>query len=394
MIQQDCILYDNIVLIRAASVKFSRQAREEKNIDTNLTEKIKQVAKDAGADLVGVGSMDRFEGAPKQFDPRYIFPEATAIIGLGFRIARGYLRGTEEGTHFYQYPTLGYANINEVYAPVVLRRLACFVEDQGYEAVALRNFGGRGPVSDMTGSADEPAEFGRRVQYSRPVRPGLPAPDVFLHFRIAAFVCGMGEIGFSKLFLTPQFGPRQRFAFMLTDAPLKPDPLYEGPPLCDRCMQCVAECPGALSKTETVKVTIAGRQIEWAKLDEWYCFFAYASGLKSMNPFLPPDAFSDMPNGEKILNGEISPTSAEVVQIHKRIAKYYTTPSGYNAAMCGGRGCIRACMIHLEQQGKLQNKFHDKFRKRRPWWRVKAKAEASPDSPSGESTDNPNQAES
>jgi len=53
-----------------------------------------------GADLVGIGDMSRFEGAPPQMDARYIFPEARAIIGLAFRIPRGYLRGIEEGTHF------------------------------------------------------------------------------------------------------------------------------------------------------------------------------------------------------------------------------------------------------------------------------------------------------
>ncbi|MBN2311159.1 MAG: (4Fe-4S)-binding protein, partial [Candidatus Hydrogenedentes bacterium] len=86
-------------------------------MDGNLTEAVKRLARDAGADLVGIGSMDRYEGAPKPFDVRYIFPEATSIIGLAFRIPRGYLRGVEEGTHFYQYPSMGYANINEVYAP-------------------------------------------------------------------------------------------------------------------------------------------------------------------------------------------------------------------------------------------------------------------------------------
>ena len=35
--------------------------------------------------------------------------------------------------------------------------------------------------------------------------------------------------------------------------------------------------------------------------------------------------------------------------------------------MCGARGCTRACMISLEARGVLQNKFHQKFRRRKPW---------------------------
>ena len=38
----------------------------------------------------------------------------------------------------------------------------------------------------------------------------------------------------------------------------------------------------------------------------------------------------------------------------------------YTAAICGA-ACIRTCMIHLEEQGKLTDKFHTPFRIRKPW---------------------------
>ena len=159
-------------------------------------EEVKARARECGADLVGIAPMDRFEGAPKQMDPRFVFPEAKAIVALAFRIPRGYLRGIEEGTHFYQYPAMGYASINEVYAPCVLRDLCCFLEDAGYEGVAWRNTGGRSPVSDMDGRgpSESPEELGRRLTHFEPTRPGQPAPDVFLHFRIAAYLCGLLQV--------------------------------------------------------------------------------------------------------------------------------------------------------------------------------------------------------
>jgi len=101
--------------------------------------KVKEYAKKCGADIVGIGSMDRFEGAPKEMDPRYIFPEAKAIIGFGFRIPRGCFRGIEEGTYFAAYPSMGYAGINLVYAPSVLREVVCMIENEGYEAVPIQN---------------------------------------------------------------------------------------------------------------------------------------------------------------------------------------------------------------------------------------------------------------
>ena len=81
--------------------------------------------------------MDRWEGAPKQLDARYIFPDARSIIGLVFRIPRGYLRGIEEGTFFSVYPFMGYAGLNWIYMPIVLREICCFIEDHGYEAVPI-----------------------------------------------------------------------------------------------------------------------------------------------------------------------------------------------------------------------------------------------------------------
>jgi ferredoxin len=320
-----------------------------------------------GADLVGIGSMDRFEGAPKEMDPRYIFPEAKALIGLAFRIPRGYLRGIEEGTHFYQYPSMGYSSINEVYAPMVLRELSCFLEDHGYEGAAFRNTGARMVRSDITGSYDESPDFGRRIRFSEPVAPDRPAPDVMFQFRIAAFICGLGEIGYSKLFLTPEFGPRQRFAFVLTDAPLEPDPLFEGG-ICDRCMLCVEECPvGAIGADETVKVTVAGRELEWGRLAEWQCFHGYAGSNKETNPFLPPDAYDELPDGDAIRRGEKQLTPEQVLEVLGVLGRYYGSAAGYGPALCGGRGCLRACMVHLEETGALSRQFETPFRKRKPW---------------------------
>lgn len=33
----------------------------------------------------------------------------------------------------------------------------------------------------------------------------------------------------------------------------------------------------------------------------------------------------------------------------------------------GARGCMRECYIHLEKKGVLTHKFHNEFRKRKPW---------------------------
>jgi ferredoxin len=319
-----------------------------------LTSRIKQAALRAGADLVGIGSMDRFEGAPKEFDPRYIFPEAKAIIGLGFRIHRGLFRGIEEGTFFAAYPSLGYANINDVQAPMVLREVGSFVEDEGYEAMLYSN------TSVRLGT-----------NAGRPVREGLPRPDVFLHFRLSAFICGMGEIGWSKVFLTPRFGPRQRFAFILTDAPLEADPLYEGPPLCDRCMQCARECPvGAISTTESVKVTVAGRELEWNDVSTQKCWVGWQAASPEYNPFLNEELLAAYEQARQAPPEEQDAAWGALGDRMQKELKYIrnTMESFHHpAAICGARGCMRTCMVHLEEQGKLANRFKHPFRKRGAW---------------------------
>lgn len=318
---------------------------------------VKDFAREAGADIVGIGSMDRFEGAPLQFDPRYIFPEAGTIIGLGFRVHRGLYRGIEEGTWFAGLPSMGYANINDVFAPMVMREISSFLEDHGAEAIPYQN------TSVRLGSGAGKA-----------VAEGLPRPDVFIHFRIAAYICGMGEIGWSKVFLTPQFGPRQRFAFILTDAELEPDPLVKPGTLCDRCKLCVNDCPGgAISRDESIKVTVAGQELEWGKLDEDKCACVYQTGDPAHGPFLSDETAAkvqkliDMPPGEErsqmiAYEGGYWGLGLKTPYSTNTMASFH-----HPGTVCGARGCQRACFVHLEQQDKLSNKFDKPFRVRKPW---------------------------
>ena len=331
---------------------------------------VKDFAEECGADDVGIAPLDRFEGAPIEMDPRFIYPGAKSLIGLLFRIPRGYSRGPEEGTHFYQYPSLGYGGINEDFAPQVIYETGRFIEDHGYEAAVYRNTGGRALVSDMDGTPgfkQSSEEHKRAVTYSVPARDGFPSPDILFQFRIAAFLCGLGEIGYSKMFLSRKFGPRPRFAFILTDAELEPDPIYDGPPLCDRCMACVAACPGkCISPRETVSVTLAGRKVEWGKLNEWDCYIYYMGGNKETNPFLPRNAYDALPDGDKLLRGEKHITAEEFGPYSKLIRTFYPGALyGYAPSKCGG--CLRACIDHMERKDRLNKKFKNPFRTGKPW---------------------------
>ena len=116
---------------------------------------------------------------------------------------------------------------------------------------------------------------------------------------------GLGEIGYSKVFLSPQFGPAQRLGAIITDAPLEEDPLYSGSSLCKRCFKCVDACPvGALSKKEKISLRIENKIFEFGKLDRLRCDWAKkyalvgAAGPKYMSSktdILPPEKITGSP---------------------------------------------------------------------------------------------------
>ena len=315
------------------------------------SEKVKKYARSCGADLVGVTSMDRFAGAPPQMDPRHIFPDAQSMLVMGFRHFRGLFRGIEEGTFFSAYAgTMGYAGINFVYQPLVLWQVGKMIEDQGYEVIPIPN---NFPFTNINYHGWDPQTIGQAdPDVSRPVSPGKPAPDVFLQIRIAAFCAGLGEIGYSKMFLSPEFGPRQRLAAIITDAPLNPDPLFDGR-LCDQCMSCVRACPvQAIPQDKTVQITVAGHKLEWADIDMHKCAFGFCCGNQESNPFMvtPEDKkkFTDLTH-----------------QPLFSISKYKVPPVySYARALGGGAGCLRACFDHLEKTGKIKNLFQEPFHRR------------------------------
>ena len=305
---------------------------------------VKQFCLNAGADVVGIASMDRFEGAPLQSDPRQIFPDAKSMIVMGFRIPRGTLRGIEEGTFYVSYASMGYAAINHVLQPMTLWKITAMIEDEGYEAVPIPN---NFPWTNNAGADGQP-----RLTFSKPVAEGRAAPDVFIHMRIAAMAAGVGEIGWSKMLLTKKFGPRQRLAAIITDADLEPDPMIEPGTICDRCMLCARDCTGAALPTDkSVKIKLAGVDVEWGDIDYDLCSRYFCGMSEEFNPFMTNP-------GDK--EGFAQPVGDA--------QRYKVGPTyDYGRALEGARGCIRACMMHLEEQGKLENQFKHPFRRRDPW---------------------------
>jgi ferredoxin len=138
-------------------------------------------------------------------------------------------------------------------------RLARFLEDEGHEAKPM-TVSGKWRVHRYK---DIPTEW--CADFSN---------------RHAAVAAGLGEFGLHGLAITPQFGMKQRFCSVITTAPLDPDPMYEGVPLCDRCMACVRACPaGAVDAEHLETVTIGDRTWEYATVDHWRCAWSEQTNM-------------------------------------------------------------------------------------------------------------------
>ncbi|MEW6217748.1 MAG: hypothetical protein AB1543_08705 [Candidatus Bipolaricaulota bacterium] len=88
--------------------------------------------------------------------------------------------------------------------------------------------------------------------------------------RHAAVAAGLGTFGWNNLFLSPRFGPRVRLTTTITTAPLDPDPMYSGPPLCtkEKCLKCVDACPmQVFDRERRIQLMIGGLTFEMGEFD-------------------------------------------------------------------------------------------------------------------------------
>ena len=285
-------------------------------MNVDLTAIVKQVAQQAGADLVGVAPISRFDYAPDDVHPRGVFSHTKSVIALGCRMVRGALKAIEEGNYWQAYNCDSYQYLNEVLAPHLLRKLVLLLEDHGFTAVPIHN----------------PFGFNNGI----PVRPGGTRPDGALSLRVIGCAAGLGELGHSKLLLTPQFGPRQRVFAIYTDAELVGDPLVQPGAVCDDCGICQTACPaGAIPSHRDIEVRIDDFVYTHGELDTAKCSHIHQGWDPRYSPFLKEDSSRDNP-----------PRYYDFLQRRFR-----------HQSICGARGCVRACMDHLEKSGRIERTY-------------------------------------
>lgn len=303
-----------------------------------MREKIIELAKKNGADIVGFAPADRFDKDDAIFK---IMPGTKTVIGLAFRVLRGIYRGIEEGSTYYQYTTMAVENMEETIMPMAQLKVAMMIEAEGHIALPQRRH--QQIMAEENSTNPE-------VAYDAVYR-GRTA-EVQMNFLDAAIKCGLGEKGLHNTLLTDEFGPMVRYCFILTDAELEPTPVIE-PHLCDKCGECRKGCPGhAIAEDGSV--------------DAWQCAVYYNGANGTKNPFMPFDAFEGLEDRLEIIAGEANVTPETARKILDKIYFYPPAQHAYQCSICG-RACDMACYVHLEEKGVLTKKFNTPFRKREEW---------------------------
>jgi epoxyqueuosine reductase len=188
----------------------------------DITDKIKSVAMDSGADIVGIASIDAIPDSVPPLPVTKMMPSARSVVVFGIPMLRGSIES----------PSLHSAAISTHAAYKELERIsyavAKYLEKQGHRAAMVV------PASPIEMSKETKGLLG----------------DISL--RHAAVGAGLGTIGKNRLLLTRKWGPRVRLGAVVTDALLSADkPLQDN--LCDECDLCIQACPGQALNSNTLK---------------------------------------------------------------------------------------------------------------------------------------------
>ena len=222
-------------------------------VDAALTQEIRDFAlRELNADLVGFADRARYANAPARLSPQGLMPESRSVIVMAIHHpdAAIELGGREHpqviGPYCIQY--FMNSRLDEM-----SYRMGLFLQARGWRAVPIVSSN----IWRYKGYKEMTEQF---------------APDLsHLH---AAVASGLAEFGYNGLAITPEYGARQRYVSIVTDAPLAPTPLLEPGSVCDNCMLCRKHClSGALAKELDGfnEIHIGDKTYRYARKNLWRC---------------------------------------------------------------------------------------------------------------------------
>jgi len=190
----------------------------------NLKSKTKKFVLSKGADLVGIASVSRFEGAPDGHKPEDILPDAKTVIVFAKRIPNGVVMDGP-ATSYHNMMIIFYEQLD-----LIAHEMAIYIEQQGGVAIPV-------PSDDPYYDWNPDKVHGRGD----------------LSHKHAAQAAGLGKLGKNSLLITPEFGNRVQLVSVVTNLNLELDPLVEDELCPSKCIICIESCP--------VKAITNGQQV-------------------------------------------------------------------------------------------------------------------------------------
>ncbi len=178
-------------------------------------QQIKQILFTLGADVCGIGAIDRFQKAPKGFSPLDLYEGCKSVIAIGVALPKG-IMAVE--------PRCIYAHFND---PILTAKV---------DEIAVL---GAKEIEKQFGGLAIPIPCDAPNDYWEP--ENLTAKGL-ISMKHTAVLCGIGQLGKNSLLLHPTFGNLLTIGVILTDLELESDALCEN--ICiEGCNQCIASCP-------------------------------------------------------------------------------------------------------------------------------------------------------
>lgn len=172
-----------------------------------MVKQLSQLAKGMGADVFGTSDVSKH--VPERFS------STPYAITIGLHLSETVMDEVKSGPtklYFHHYRT---AN---AYLDRCALECVMWLQRHGYDALAI-------PASQTTSTQGIAGDFPHKT---------------------AASLAGLGYVGKSALFITREFGPRVRFATVLTSLELPAQPMLTSE--CGDCELCVRACPcGAIT---------------------------------------------------------------------------------------------------------------------------------------------------
>lgn len=302
-----------------------------------FTEKLKLHLKTAfDMDMVGIASAQSLAGEPEGHRPTDLLPGAKNVIVFGQRMTDGAVsadfRALEEKKMAAQSSYAAYAGDLAINFLMVnaTNDIAAYIEDNCHAvAMPLPFHVQQNMIWDKV-----PAPL-----FADPYGQGMP-----LNIFNAAMAAGLGEIGWSNRFLTPEYGPRQLISAVITTLDLDCDLPYNGPVLCDpeKCGVCTKVCPTCAICSEKKTISVGGKTVEVSDLKANSCIVASIGMRKEFAGRVPvPDL---------ITNND--PTDEELVEAFKKKPMNQLAVDHFPRYLCDR--CLIYCPV-----GSWQKRFGD-----------------------------------